>query len=74
MTKCDNCTTEFNPSTEGLQTTHNGRVAASICGICCGSVRVGKIALRRGDVGNFTYEQWSPVEMMSGGLTSKKAG
>ena len=38
------------------------------------NVRVGKIVLRRGDVGGFSYEQWSPMEMMGGGLTSKRAG
>jgi len=35
---------------------------------------VGKIVLRRGDVGGFAYDQWSPMEQMRGGLTSKRAG
>jgi hypothetical protein len=73
MSKCDNCSSEFDPSTAGLQTTQAGRVIASVCDTCCGNVRVGKIVLRRADVGDFAYEQWSPMEMMRGGLTSKKA-
>ena len=74
MSKCDNCASEFDPSKDGLQTTQAGRLVASVCGTCCAQVRVGKIVLRRGDVGGFSYEQWSPMEMMGGGLTSKKAG
>jgi hypothetical protein len=74
MSKCDNCATDFDPATEGLQTTHKGRVASSVCEGCCANVRVGKLVLRRGDVGGFAYEQWSPMEMMGGGLTSKRAG
>lgn len=74
MSKCDNCTSEFDPSKEGLQASQVGHVIASVCGGCCGNVRVGKIVLRRGDVGGFSYEQWSPMEMMGGGLTSKRAG
>lgn len=74
MSKCDNCASEFDPAVDGLVMTEKGRVAASICGGCCSNVRVGKIVLRRGDVGGFSYEQWSPMEMMGGGLTSKRAG
>lgn len=74
MFKCDNCASDFDPSKDGLVTTQAGRVVASVCGTCCGSVRVGKIVLRRRDVGGFSYEQWSPMEMMGGGLASKRAG
>jgi len=74
MSKCDNCASEFNAATEGLLTTQAGRPVASVCGTCCGNVRVGKIVLRRGNIGGFSYEQWAPMEMMGGGLTSKKAG
>jgi hypothetical protein len=74
MATCDNCASTFDPSKDGLQVKHRGGIAASICEGCCSGVRVGKVVLRRGDVGGFTYEQWSPMETMASGLSSKRAG
>lgn len=75
MATCNNCNGEFNPlEDDGVVTTQRGRQIAAICADCAQGVRVGKIVLRRGDVGGFSYDQWSPMEMMGGGLTSKKAG
>lgn len=72
---CNNCGEQFIPSTEGIVISADGRPVAGVCPGCCKDVRVAKIALRRPEVGSFTYEQWAPVEMMSGGLTSpKRAG
>lgn len=70
---CNNCGEAFDPDT-GLVAKHDGRLAAAVCATCLQGVRVGKIVLRRGDVGGFTYEQWSPMEQMRGGLSSKRAG
>lgn len=72
MSKCDNCASEFDATKEGIQVMQAGRALASVCGTCCAGVRVGKIVLRRGDVGGFSYDQWSPMEMMGGGLTTKR--
>lgn len=64
MQKCDNCRSEFDAAKEGIVTTTRGRVAAAICGGCCGDARTVKLVLKRGDVGGFTYEQYSALEMM----------
>lgn len=64
MSKCDNCGSEFDASKDGLVTTSRGRVAASVCGVCCAGVRKAKLVLARGEVGGFTYEQFSAIEMM----------
>lgn len=74
MSKCDNCSSEFNPLGEGLVTTERGRTVAAVCGTCTNGVRVAKIVIRRNDVGGFNYDQWAPMEMMAGGLSSKRAG
>lgn len=72
MATCSNCGAGFNPlDNDGIVTTQRGRQVAAVCGGCVQGVRVGKIVLRRGDVGGLTYDQWSPMEMMGGGLTSK---
>lgn len=73
MINCSNCGTPFDPATDGLHITSRKALVAAICGECCKDVRVAKIALRRPEVGTFQYEQWSPVEVMRGGLTSPQA-
>lgn len=48
---------------------------AAICGACCKDVRVGKLVIKKPEVGGFTYEQWQPVEMSTSGLsTTKRVG
>lgn len=74
MTNCNNCGDAFDAAKEGLVASSKGVVAAAVCGNCCKNVRVGKIVLRKADVGGFTYEQWSPMEMTTSGLSSKRAG
>ena len=63
MSKCDNCKTEFDDSKEGFVVSTRGRVAASVCGGCCQGARKVKLVLTRGDLGGFTYEQFSAIEM-----------
>ncbi len=70
---CNNCNESFDED-KGIVIKHEGRIAAAICPTCCRDVRVGKVVLRRGDLGGFAYDQWSPMEQMRGGLTSKRAG
>ncbi len=75
MTHCSNCGSAFNASTEGLHITSGPLFVAAICPSCCEGVRVAKIAIKRPEVGGFQYDQWHPLEMMSGGLTTpRRAG
>jgi hypothetical protein len=74
MSNCSNCSAEFDPAKEGLVLTAQQRTVANICGSCCEGVRTAKIVVKRPDVGGYQYEQWAPIEVMAGGLTSKKAG
>jgi hypothetical protein len=74
MATCSNCSAEFDPDKEGLVLTAQKRTVANICGGCCDGVRTAKIVVKRPDVGGYQYEQWAPIEVMAGGLTSKKAG
>lgn len=73
---CSNCGDPFTVETEGLVVTNAGKPVAGICGDCCKDVRVGKIVVRKPDVGTFVYEQWSPMEMTTSGLSTagKRAG
>lgn len=72
---CSNCSTDFDSTKEGIVTTQKGALIASICGSCLDGSRVVKLVLRRGDVGNFGYEQFATLEALSGGLTSpRRAG
>jgi hypothetical protein len=72
MKPCNNCDTPFDPDKEGLLTTSKGATVAAVCGGCCADVRVGKLVLRKPEVGTFTYEQWSPMEMTTSGLSTNK--
>jgi hypothetical protein len=75
MQICNNCNADFDPAKEGLVTTHKGKAASCICEGCLTGSRVVKVVLRRGDVGNFGYEQFATLEALAGGLTSpRKAG
>lgn len=74
MLNCSNCSASFDPDKEGLVLTAQKRHVAGICGGCCDGVRTAKIVVKRPDVGGYQYEQWAPIEVMAGGLTSKKAG
>ena len=69
---CSNCSADFDSTKEGLLVTQKLAIVTSICGACLEGGRIVKLVLRRGDVGNFTYEQYSTLEMMGGGLTSPK--
>lgn len=64
MHNCDNCKADFDASKDGIYTTSRGRVAAAICGDCCAGARLIKLVLRKGDLGGFTYEQYSAIEMV----------
>lgn len=74
MSKCNNCEEEFDPGQAGLVVRQRGAEIAAVCGACSDGVKVGRITLRRGDVGAFAYDQWSPIEMATGGLSSRRAG
>lgn len=75
METCSNCSASFDTSKEGLVLTAQSRTVANICGGCCAGVRTAKIVIKRPEVGGYQYEQWAPIEVMAGGLTSpKKAG
>lgn len=63
MHSCDNCKAAFDSSKEGVVTTSKGRHAAAICGSCTEGARKIKIVLCRGDLGGFSYEQYSAIEM-----------
>lgn len=75
LSKCDNCADGFAPEVEGLLLTTGGKCVAAICARCCKDVRVAKLVIKKPDVGSFAYEQWSPMEMSTSGLSSdKRAG
>lgn len=74
MINCSNCNASFDSAKEGLHVTSRSLAVAAICGACCEGVRTAKIVIKRPDVGGFQYSQWAPIEVMSGGLTSKQAG
>jgi hypothetical protein len=64
---CNNCQNHFEPDEEGL-VVRQGRVniAATVCGACLDNVQVMKLVLRQRGLGNFTYEQYQPIEMIKG--------
>lgn len=64
MQTCSNCSSSFDDTRAGLVTTCAGKITAAVCGDCCRDVCVGKIVVRRSGVNSFTYEQWSPTEMI----------
>lgn len=66
MQTCSNCGETFDDAKDGLILTGKGRPVAAVCGACCADVRVGKIVIRRPDVGSFAYEQWLPTEVVGG--------
>lgn len=63
MQTCDNCRDSFDPEKEGVVATSRGKHAAGVCGACCEGARAIKLVLRRGDLGGFTYEQYTAIEM-----------
>ena len=71
MINCSNCKTPFDESKDGLLLKAGLRIVAGICTDCCENVRTAKIVVKRPDVGGYQYEQWAPIEVMGGGLTSK---
>jgi hypothetical protein len=64
MQTCSNCSEPFDDAKDGLILTARARTIAAVCGACCADVRVGKIVIRRPDVGSFAYEQWLPTEII----------
>jgi len=72
MHTCNNCGEKFDPDADGLVTKAKAVVVAAICGNCCKDVRVAKLVLKKPDLGPFQYEQWSPMEMATSGLSSNK--
>ena len=72
---CSNCSADFDSTKEGIVTTQKGVTISSVCGGCLEGSRVVKLVLRRGDIGNFNYDQFATLEALSGGLTSpRRAG
>lgn len=72
---CSNCNTDFDSTKSGLLVEQKGTIVAAVCDGCLEGSRVIKLVLRRGDVGNFGYEQFATLEALSGGLTSpRRAG
>lgn len=68
MTKCGNCMQDFDPSKGGVTAVAKGKVAAGVCGDCLGNATKFKLVLSRGEVGGFSYDQYSCLE------TRKAAG
>lgn len=62
MTKCGNCTQDFDPAKDGITATAKGRVVAGVCGDCVGDATKIKLVLSCGEVGGFAYEQYSCLE------------
>lgn len=62
MQTCDNCKADFDSDNEGIVATAKGRAACAICDACMSGARLIKLVLRRGDVGGFTYEQYTVIE------------
>jgi hypothetical protein len=62
MTKCGNCTQDFDPAKGGITATAKGRVVAGVCGDCLEDATKIKLVLSRGEVGGFAYEQYSRLE------------
>lgn len=61
--ECNNCGDKFDPSKDGLVTTHAGKTAAAVCGGCCRGVAVAKIVVRDAGGGAFRYDQFTALEM-----------
>jgi hypothetical protein len=72
MHTCSNCNASFDGTQEGLVASAQGKVATAICDACMTNGRLIKLVLRRGDIGGFTYEQFSVIETVGG--MSKRAG
>lgn len=64
MQKCDNCHSDFDATKDGIVATSRGNHAAAVCGGCCNNARKVKLVLARGDLGGFSYEQYSAIEMI----------
>lgn len=62
MTKCGNCTQDFDPAKGGITANEKGRVAAGVCGDCLEDAKKIKLVLSRGEVGGFAYDQYSCLE------------
>lgn len=72
--KCDNCSSEFDSTKGGLVTTSHGHLACAICDTCMTGARLIKLVLRRGNLGDFFYEQYSAIEMVKSPRTAKAVG
>lgn len=73
MQTCSNCNASFDADQEGLVVHNKHTVATAICDACMTNGRLIKLVIRRGDIGGFTYEQFSVIETV-GGMSSKRAG
>jgi hypothetical protein len=72
MHKCNNCNSSFDSEAQGLLLTARGKAVTAICGPCCKDVRVGKIVIKKAEIGGFAHEEWQPVEMTTSGLSTNK--
>jgi thymidine kinase len=71
MHTCSNCKAEFNGANEGVVVSSKILPVTAICDACMTNARLIKLVLRRGDIGSFTYEQFSVIETV-GGMSSAK--
>ena len=71
---CSNCAADFDSTKEGVVLTQKDNVAASICGACLVGARLIKLVMRCGDIGSYTYEQYSVIETIGGMSGTKRAG
>lgn len=62
MHNCSNCNTPFDSDQEGVLVTSKKQMTTAICDACMSGARLVKLVLRRGDIGTFTYEQFSVIE------------
>lgn len=68
MQTCDNCKAPFDEAQEGVVAKSGATIAAAVCGGCTTGAKKIKLVLTRSDLGGFTYEQYTAIEMI------KKAG
>lgn len=68
MHTCDNCKVDFEASKGGVTVSARGLSAAAVCDACMEGARKIKLVLTRKEIGGFTYEQYTAIEMV------KKAG
>jgi hypothetical protein len=72
MQTCSNCATVFDADQEGFVVTQKTMAVTAVCDPCMRNARLVKVVLRRGDIGNFTYEQFSVIETVGGMSTVNK--